>query len=233
MKKNIICFLLLFIFGCMVLGGCSNGPKEYQKVLSEEEIAQLQKEKYPLRDPSCFFTGDMVIGTLESGIDRGSFVLIEFIEQLPTIEEKYIPGKGTAEQILAEKGGMDYYTFYYPSYQFRLVNTITGEVPDYLIGEDNKIRISLAPALVEESLPNFQPGEKYVALIGEELENDITQRYSTAWFDPYFIYYVTDKECVLSATAEENFQKYSGYRLNDFEGILQEMERNPSEQVSE
>ncbi len=239
MKKSMLCFLLLITFGCMVLGGCSNGSKEYQKILSEEEIEQLQKEQYPLISPGSMTLADMSAGTLERRIETGPIAVVEFIEQLPMIEDKYIPGEGTSEAILAEKWGIDYYTFYYPSYKFRtykfrIVETLTGEIPSYLIGEDQTVTISLSAGFFEEALPNFRPGEQYITMVGESEDGgQMSKQFNTAWFDPFCVFYVTDKEYVLSATAEENFQKYSGYRLNDFEGILQEMERNPSEQVSE
>ncbi len=234
MKRRLACFLSLLMLGCVILSGCQSGTKEYQKVLSEEEIEQLQKEQYPLISPGSMTLADMSAGTLERRIETGPIAVVEFIEQLPMIEDKYIPGEGTSEAILAEKWGIDYYTFYYPSYKFRIVETLTGEIPSYLIGEDQTVTISLSAGFFEEALPNFRPGEQYITMVGESEDGgQMSKQFNTAWFDPFCIFYVTDKECVLSATAEENFQKYSGYRLNDFEGILQEMERNPPEQVSE
>ena len=234
MKKNIICFLLLFIFGCTVLGGCSNGPKEYQKVLSEEEIAQLREDEYPICSP--YILADKAPPMLENTISIAPYAVLEFVEKLPDIENIHIPVPGTSEAILAEKWEIEQYTFYYPSYKFRVIETLTGNIPDYLVGEDKTITISL-PALYlngDAALPQFKEGERYIAIVGESQDGgELSRKYHTAWFDPSCVFYVTDQECVLSSVMEEGVEKYSGYRLNDFKGILQEMERNPPESVSE
>ena len=101
MKKNIICFLLLVIFGCTVFGGCSNGPKEYQKVLSEEEIALLREDEYPICSP--YILADMAPTILEDTISIAPYAVLEFVEKLPDIENIHIPVPGTSEAILAEK----------------------------------------------------------------------------------------------------------------------------------
>ena len=228
MKKNIICFLLFFIFGCTALGGCSNGPKEYQKVLSEEEIAQLQKEKYTLCYPGGSFADVGPAAPLEERVLEAPFATLEFVEKLPMIEYNYTPEEGTSESILAEKGGMSQYTFHYSAYKFKIVDRITGEIPDYLVEEDGTITLSL-PHDFETSMPNFQKGQQYVIKIAVDEDS---KSLKTGWFNTYEVFYVTDNNCVLSTTNDEKRQMYSGYRLNDFEEILQEMERNPSEPVS-
>ena len=117
-----------------------------------------------------------------------------------------------------------------------MIETLTGNIPDYLVGEDKTITISL-PALYlngDAALPQFKEGERYIAIVGESQDGgELSRKYHTAWFDPSCVFYVTDQECVLSSVMEEGVEKYSGYRLNDFKGILQEMERNPPESVSE
>ncbi len=229
MKKNIICFLLLFIFGCTVLGGCSNEPKEYQKVLSEEEIAQLQKEDYPVYYAGGSFMDIAPAPPLESTINLAPIAVLEFVEELPIVTDHYTPAPGTPEAVIADKGQMDYYTFHYYSYKFKLLETVTGEIPSYLVSEDQTITMSV-PSAFADSIPQFEAGKKYVAMIGE---TEDSRTYTTGWFDTQCLFYVTDEEYILSTVFEKNRQKYSGYRLNDFKGILKEMERNPSELVSE
>ena len=226
MKRRAAYFLSAVLMLCVLLSGCQ---KEYQKVLSEEEIAQLQKEKYTLCNPGGSFADVGPAIPLEEEIQDAPFATLEFVEQLPTIEYIYTPEEGTPEAILAEKGGMSQYKFYYLAYKFKVKETITGEIPSYLVGEDNTLTMAL-PRAFDGSMPKFQVGDKYVMKIG--LTNT-SETLKTGWFNPYGVFYVTDSNCVLSTTNDEKRQIYSGYRLNDFEGILQEMERNPSEPVSE